>query len=322
MTRKFSHSSNTIKLFKHLDTLRLFQQGVTIPIMLHMMPTHKCQMSCTYCCFKNRKDKNLEMPFEMATEGLTQFRDVGTKAVELTGGGEPTLYSHINELFVVLEDLKYHIGITTNGVDSQLLEKKHWASCDYVRISMNTFDRGEEWMNLGPIKDSGAYISGCYIWHEYSTMETFRKVAAFCEKEKIVCRVAPDCIKSPSRIEASVKGLKEILKEGFLDNEYLFLSDFNIDTNRHNLKCFIHLIKPAFYTDGNIYPCPSAELAEENDSQIQPAIAVCRYDEVYDYYRFGPALKIKDIPCSYCKYEKQNIVLEEVLTPTEFNDFA
>lgn len=320
MDRKYTHSSNTVKLFKHLDNLSLLQNGIVSPIMIHMMPTHKCQMNCGYCCFKNRVDKQLDMPFEVAVIGLSQFRRLGTKAVELTGGGEPTLYPYINDLFSILKDLDYHIGYNTNGVDSQLVNKWHY--CDYVRISMNTFDRGEEWMNINPIKDSGAYISGCYIWHEGSTMDVFRKVAAFCEKEKIVCRVAPDCIKSTERIEASVNGLREILKEGFFDNEYLFLSDFNIDTSRHNLKCYTHLIKPAFYTDGYIYPCPSSELAVENDSQVHSSIAVCRYDEVFDFYTNGGALAIKEIPCSYCKYEKQNTVLEEVLTETEFNEFA
>lgn len=317
MSQGHSHSSNTVKLFKHLNRLQLIQEGTVIPIMIHAMPTHRCQMNCVYCCFKNRENKQLDISFEQLNIGVTQFRFLGTKAIELTGGGDPTLYPRINDVFSMLKDLDYHIGVNTNAVDSQLI--KYWDYCDWVRISMNTLDTDRR-LNIDPIKDSGAYISACYIWHKDSTAETFKRVSDFCKREKIVCRIAPDCIVSLRTIDSEVLALRNLLEQH--DNPYLFLSDFNISTTRHNLKCYIHMIKPALYTDGYIYPCPSSELACENGSKMQHSLAVCRYDEVYDFYTSGRAFEIKDIACSYCKYEKQNLVLEEVLTPTEFNDFA
>jgi organic radical activating enzyme len=318
MDKAYSCTSNTVKLFKHLVTLDGIQNGRVVPIMIHMMPTHRCQMHCAYCCFKNRKDKQLDMPFEHLRIGVEQFQRLGTKAIEITGGGDPTLYPKINDTITLLDRLGYSIGINTNAVDSQLIELWHY--CDWVRVSMNTFDVYDT-INIDPIRESGTSISACYIWHKKSTLDTFLKVASFCNEEQIVCRIAPDCITSINKINKSVKFLKHLMGE-LCDNKYLFLSDFNIDTRRQNNKCFIHMIKPAFYTDGYVYPCPSSELAKENDSQMQHSLAVCRYDGIYEFYRSTKAVVPTEKNCSYCKYEKQNRVLEEVLTETEFNEFA
>lgn len=318
MDQRYSCTSNTVKLLKHLDALQGISDGRVVPIMVHMMPTHRCQLNCAYCCFKNRADKSLDMPFDIAKSGISQFRGLGTKAIELTGGGDPTLYPEINELLIFLSNLGFHIGVNTNAVDSQLV--RHWDLCDWIRVSMNTFDSREN-LNLKPIRDSGATMSACYIWNEASNMNTLEKVASFCKDEKIICRIAPDCIRPLSEIDASVNFLREAIRE-LPNNEFLFLSDFNIDTIRHNENCFIHMIKPCFYTDGYVYPCPSSELAQENGSKMQRKFMVCRWDNIRDFYMSTDANKNVQRSCSYCKYEKQNVLLEDLLTETTFNEFA
>ena len=313
----YSHTSNTVKLYKHMDKLALLQNGQVVPIMVHLIPTHRCQMDCSYCCFKNRRDKKLDMPFDMLKEGISSFHRLGTRSVEFTGGGDPTLYPWINEALEFMHKLNMHIGLITNSVDSQLV--KYWQYCNWIRISLNTLDCYDN-MNIGPIKDSGAYISACYIWNEVSTPDNFKRIARFAEDEKIVCRVAPDCIKPGNEIDESVEMLQEILRE-YKDNKFVFLSDFNITTERPNFDCYIHMIKPCFYVDGYVYSCPSTELAWENNHQIDASAKVCKYDEILDFYK-GDAINKTHRSCSYCKYVKQQVVLEEVLTETTFNEFA
>lgn len=314
----YSCTSNTVKLYKHLDTLKGLQEGSVVPIMVHMIPTHRCQMECSYCCFKNRKNKKLDMPFEMMKSGVLDFYKLGTRSVELTGGGDPTLYPHINDTLEFLYGLGVNIGFITNTVDSQLV--KHWEYCSWVRVSLNTLDYYDE-MNIGPIRDSGAYISGCYIWNERSTIKTLEQVATFAEKEKIICRIAPDCITTGAEIEKTIVELREIIN-WFHGNEYIFLSDFNITTDRPNHDCRIHMIKPCFYADGYVYSCPSTELAHENNHDIAISARVCKYDEIFDFYTGGEAIKKTFRDCSYCKYAKQQVILEEVLTETTFNEFV
>jgi len=257
------------------------------------------------------------MPLEVLKEGVEQFYVLGTKAVEITGGGEPTLYPHINEAIVWMHSKGIHLGMNTNTVDAHLVE--HWNYFDWVRVSLNMLDYRDN-INVDPIKKAGAYISGCYIWNDLSTIETLERVVQFAEKEKIACRIAPDCIVKLDEINESVEAVRKIMAS-VSKSEYVFLSDFNIDTRRHNQKCYIHLIKPFFYTDGYIYPCPSTELALENDTQVLSKFRICRHDEVVNFYA-NTDLEIQERACSYCKYAKQQIVLEEVLTETDFNEFA
>ena len=314
----YSCTSNTVKLYKHLDTLALLQKGIVIPIMIHIIPTHRCNMNCAYCCFKNRKDKKRDLPLNILKEGIMSFHKLGTRSVEFTGGGDPTLYPYINEALEWLHDeMKMNIGFITNTVDTQLV--KYWKYCSWVRVSFNTMDYRD--MNLGPIRDAGIPMTGCYIWNEKSTLDAFDKVVNFAEKEEIVCRVGTDCIKSSDEIDASMDMLKEVFKK-YQNKKFVFLSDFNITTGRSNFNCYFHMIKPCFYVDGYIYSCPSAELAYENDHQVPKSIRVCKYDEIIDFYQGGQATNKTYRDCSYCKYFKQQVVLEEVLTETTFNEFA
>jgi MoaA/NifB/PqqE/SkfB family radical SAM enzyme len=317
-SRSRSHTSNNAKLFKHLGALQCLQAGIVTPILVHIAPTHKCQMNCVFCCFKNRKGKTLDLSFEAFKVGMKQFYELGTRAIEFTGGGEPTLWPYINEAIVWLKNMGFSLGINTNAVDSQLV--KYWDLFTWVRISLNVLDYHDS-INLGPIKNAGAYFSGCYIWNDLSTPEILERVAQFANKEKLASRIAPDCIVKLDAIDTAVEVIRKSLKV-VTPSEFMFLSDFNVDTYRHNQKCFIHLIKPFFYTDGYIYPCPSLELAVENDVQLPGDFKLCRHDEVIDFYQNGRALDIQDKPCSYCKYAKQQVVLDDILTETEFNAFA
>lgn len=317
MNRRYSHTSNNVKLYKHLDKLRMLQNGKIVPIVIHVSPTNICQENCNFCCFRNRK-KALEMPFEVLKQGVSEFYGLGSRAIEITGGGEPTLYTKINEMIRWLSYLGMHIGMNTNAVESQNVDC--WEMLDWVRVSLNMLDYHDD-INIGPIRKVGAYISGCYIWNDFSTPETLERVVQFADREKIACRIAPDCIVKIDKIDETINVVKEVMKD-LTKSEYVFLSDFNVDTYRHNQKCYIHLIKPFFFTDGNVYPCPSTELAIENDAQVLPKFKVCGYDEIVDFYTSGKAFEIEELSCSYCKYAKQQIVLEDVLTETIFNEFA
>jgi len=315
---KFSCTSNNVKLFKHLDILSDLQFGKVTPIMVHTMPTHRCQLNCAYCCFKNREDKTLDLSFDKLTEGILQFYSIGTRAVEITGGGDPTLYPYINEYISFLHKLGMKIGVNTNGIDYDKVEC--WEYCDWVRLSLNVLDYLPT-VNVEGILKSGTTVTFCYIWNEMSTKDIFDNVISIANSFKIPCRVAPDCIVPVKSINDNVDMLRELLA-GYKNNQYVFLSDFNIDTIRPNTDCRIFMIKPCLYTDGNVYACPSSELAVENKSKIFSGSKICRYDEVKNFYSSAEALQPKKIECSYCKYVKQQIVLEDVLTETTFNEFA
>lgn len=310
----YSVTSNTVKLFKHLDTLKGIQEGRVVPIMVHVIPTHRCQLNCVHCCFKNRADKTADMPLLWFESAMDQFYKLGTRAIEFTGGGDPALWPYINEVMEYLPT-SMHVGIITNGLGGKLIED--WKKFDWVRVSLNTLDYQDD-LDLSYLKD--CRVSFCYIWNDFSP-ENIWRVVEFANKKKVVCRLAPDCIVPKRHIVAQLEIMRLTLKE-FPGNEYVFLSDFNVDLERKNNRCRIHMIKPCLYLDGYLYACPSAELALENNKQIQSKVRICRYDDVLSYYQSLASLEAKEYDCSYCKYVQQQEILEAVCMETEFNEFA
>jgi pyruvate-formate lyase-activating enzyme len=313
---KYSCTSNTAKLLKHLPKLELLQKGVVSPIMVHIMPTNRCQLNCTYCCFKNRQGKSLDMSLEVFKEGIAQFHSLGVRAIELTGGGDPTMWPYLDQGIDFANSLGIAIGMNTNGID--LKKVRNLGALDWVRVSLNTLDYRDT-IDLTPLKNVPTTF--CYIWNEHAE-KNIEKVIKFANEKEIICRVAPDCIKPLFEIEEELDWIKHIFSEDrFKYNEYVFISDFNIDLERKNNNCYIHLVKPCLYTDGNVYACPSAELAVENDAKISEKVKLCRYDEIFEFYDKRVKYPYQ-FDCSFCKYVKQQELLESLLTPTEFNEFA
>lgn len=316
-----SHTSNTSKLLKHIDTLKNLQNGKSpVPIMVHVMPTHRCQLNCEHCCFKNRDDMAMDMDLKEFMNGVFQFWKLGTRAMEFTGGGEPVLYPKINYCIDYFHELGMKMGLISNGlalsrIEDQL-EKIQW-----LRISLNTLDYRPE-TELQPIIDmvkNKTHLSTCYIWNKYS-IANLKRIYDFTSKNNLVCRLSPNCIQPPNDVLEEMK----IIRREFAklpENEIMFVSDYEPTVNRRNNNCYIHLIKPAFYTDGYVYPCPSSELAVENDRSINEKFRLCHASEIYNFYKkLNPEKRICN--CSYCKYSPQQDLLEDLLMKTSFNDFA
>lgn len=316
-----SVTSNTTKLLKHLDRLEMLQKGFVSPIMVHTMPTHRCQLKCLHCCFRNRKDLVLDMDPDLYIEGMRQFHRLGVRAMELTGGGEPTLYPYIEKsLDYFIRGLQMKIGLITNGLALDRVEK-FLKNISWVRISLNTLDykKASELQPMVNMATSATRVSFCYIWNDTSD-DHIGSIGEFADRNGIVCRVAPDCIMEPKLIARQMTHIKKMLAK--TKSKHLFLSDFNTTLERKNDNCYIHLIKPAFYTDGYIYPCPSAELAYENNKKINEGARLCRADNVFEFYTRPTVPMVLQHSCSYCKYAKQQEILEDLLSETEFNDFA
>ncbi len=312
---KYSCTSNMVKLLKHLDTLKNLQSGTVAPIMVHVIPTHRCHLDCVHCCFKNKSDKTAELDIDKFTGAMLHFRSLGTRAIEFTGGGDPTLWTHIKEAMNLLYGADMLMGIITNGLGGDKINK--WHLFDWVRVSLNTLEYRDT-LDLSYLKD--VHTTLCYIWHDASAKH-LEKIVDFANDHQLVCRLAPDCIRPVGEIEKLLTEMRRCLSK-FKNNKYVFLSDFNVHLARHSNDCFIHMIKPCLYLDGYLYACPSAELAVENNKQIKPETRLCEWDQIKNYYNSSEAKAPRTHTCSYCKYAEQQEFLDTLLTETEFNEFA
>jgi organic radical activating enzyme len=312
-----SYTSNTVKLLKHLDKLEGMRNNIVSPVMIHIGPTNVCNLQCKYCCYGERPIKG-ELSKEDVKSALEQFRSLGTEGLEWTGAGEATMYGDLQECTEFAHDLGYKIGLITNAVD--LRDFGRFDLLEWVRTSFHGLNVGK---NLEPtiekIRESNpeTTISGVYIWTEGSE-EVIKETGRLADKYGIPTRVTPDLTLGNKSIDDMMKYVRQHVEDTGSQN--LFLSDFNIQTGRRNDHCYMHMIKPFIFPDGNVYVCPSAALSPENNLMVNERFKVATIETITEVYSKGVTMRNHD--CGFCKYAQQNELIEDILTPTEHNSFA
>lgn len=345
-----SYTSNSVKLLKHMDRLINIQQKKSVnPVMLHVSPINACNLTCSFCCFANR-EMSERLTLEQMQKCIYDFSKIGLSGVEFTGGGEPTLHPQFNEIVEYCNNLGLKVGVCTNG--AKLEKVKNWEHFSWCRLGMYGFYEGYEYY-LDKLREKNVKVSAAYVWDEsYDTStnpnitgdwisskkkilsKNFQDTSAFfrmlkwVEKEKIPTRIAFNAIKDVAIVKRDIETIKFQLKEFEEKNgklKYAFLSDFNFKGERRNDHCYMHLVKPFLFTDGNVYACPSAELSPENLTNVNEEFKVCSWDKVSETYeeivKSGMGFK-RNHACTFCKYAMQNELIDDILTETEHNEFA
>lgn len=90
--------------------------NVNTNLYMSIVCTNNCQCKCPYCINGNT-NKNIEMPLDKALKNIyTAKHLLGIKECVILGG-EPTLYSRLNELIDGLNSMSFNkICLTTNGI--------------------------------------------------------------------------------------------------------------------------------------------------------------------------------------------------------------
>lgn len=99
-----------------------------------------CNQTCNFCCFGSGPHQKLEMIDPAALQrALSEAYELGTRAVELVGGGEPTTHPKIAEIISNINEIgdgDMEAGIITNGVLSNRLIPVA-DRLAYIRISLD-----------------------------------------------------------------------------------------------------------------------------------------------------------------------------------------
>lgn len=100
------------------------------PTVVHFMPALACNQRCSFCSYGHRVPedgadqlgwKNMELmsdeflPLDAMRRLVDDWDDMGVKAIELTGGGEPLIWPHVDEFFMESEGGPWDMAMVTNG---------------------------------------------------------------------------------------------------------------------------------------------------------------------------------------------------------------
>ena len=307
------------KIVHHLDRLNTIKAtGTCIPISIHLAPTTYCNCSCYYCYVKDCNKELHSLDKSVLFSFLKDAAIAGVKAVEITGGGEPTLYPYFDELLYHCHNLGLDIGIISNGyhLNPDFLKYAKW-----LRISIDSFDdtvysqiKGTHLPDLSCIKQ---------LSDEYGVI-----TGASCVLNKYNYNAINDFVSNAKRLGfrnvwfKGVEGSKELddyrdeIKKALdeirtLSNDRfkVFIGELFRNTESQSKPfercCFQH-VALMLYADGNIYPCCSLQ------GRKQFAITNIYNESFSTVMNKRRELSVSECPLN-CFWENKNVLMEYII---------
>lgn len=127
------------KIFAHKDRVEEWlQTGRSKPIIFEMDMTNACNQKCPHCFGFYPERDQARMSLGQAQDILVQMREVGSRAVTFTGGGDPLVNPATLAAVEFARGLGLDVGFITNG---QILNEARadvlLNHCVWVRVSID-----------------------------------------------------------------------------------------------------------------------------------------------------------------------------------------
>ena len=124
---------------RRLRELRLIVHGAlstSHPIMAHIIPIRRCNLSCTYC--NEYDDFSKPVPTEVMIGRINKLADLGTSILTISGG-EPLLHPELDEIIAAMRRRGVMAGMITNGylLTAERVERLNRAGLDHLQISID-----------------------------------------------------------------------------------------------------------------------------------------------------------------------------------------
>jgi MoaA/NifB/PqqE/SkfB family radical SAM enzyme len=124
---------------RRLRELRLIAKGAlstSHPIMAHIIPIRRCNLSCTYC--NEYDDFSKPVPTDVMIGRINRLADLGTSIVTLSGG-EPLLHPELEDIIAAMRRRGVLAGMITNGylLTPERIQKLNRAGLDHLQISID-----------------------------------------------------------------------------------------------------------------------------------------------------------------------------------------
>ena len=147
-----------LKAAWHLDKIEALRRGEqVVPAQVQLILSDLCNQDCHFCAYRmsggfsteqfagasGEKNPNRKITTAKAIEILDDCASLGVKAIQFTGGGEPTVHPDHLMIFEYAQNLGMETSLVTNGV----LFRDGWESVlpkmKWVRVSIDAGNRDE-----------------------------------------------------------------------------------------------------------------------------------------------------------------------------------
>ena len=106
------------------------------PVLAHMIPTRRCNLSCTYC--NEYDDVSKPVPLEEMLRRIDRLAELGVSIITQSGG-EPLLHPDLDQIIARVRSHGILAGMITNGylLTRERIERLNRAGLEHLQISVD-----------------------------------------------------------------------------------------------------------------------------------------------------------------------------------------
>src|SRR5580698_6316577 len=124
---------------RRVRELKMIAKGLTStdhPILAHIIPIRRCNLSCEYC--NEYDDFSKPVPLETMKGRIEHLARLKTAAVTLSGG-EPLLHPELDDIIAHMRKYPIISGMITNGylLTADRIQRLNRAGLDHLQISID-----------------------------------------------------------------------------------------------------------------------------------------------------------------------------------------
>jgi len=109
----------TKKIFYHPEKIAAYKEGKRpFPTTIEVDLTNRCNHRCSFCFYAEHIGVEADKPSletELIKKRLKEAKELGTRAISFTGGGEPTIHKDYVNIVKYAHDIGFDVGTITNG---------------------------------------------------------------------------------------------------------------------------------------------------------------------------------------------------------------
>lgn len=289
------------------------------PYHIQVCPTNVCNLNCSFCSCTHRERTQFLHPHDLIRT-IGDFKQLGTRAVTITGGGEPCCYPDLDMLIDFCYTVGIEMGLVTNGL---LLptKKAHLDKLTWCRVSASD-DRDIDQLLVilselvSEIKIDWA-IS--YVVTKDFNLDNFSKVVQFANNNNLThVRAVSDLMDLNKAVDMGL--VRDQMFIWGIDDSKVIYQDRQ-QYSRGSERCLISLLKPLVAPDGFIYPCCGVQYALPQSEGLFPErMRICHMNEVRDFV--FDQVPFDGLICKKCYYSEYNQTLDILLSDYDHLGFV
>ena len=124
---------------RRLREIRMIANGLADrdhPILAHVIPMRRCNLSCTYC--NEYDDFSKPVPLDTMHQRLDHLAGLGTTVITISGG-EPLLHPELDRIIARIRHHGMIAGMITNGylLTAERIQRLNRAGLEHLQISID-----------------------------------------------------------------------------------------------------------------------------------------------------------------------------------------